>query len=59
MNIEELIQQLQAFKQEGYTEVGLIVSDKDDNFNAENLYLNEGVLIDGTRVLELELTLEY
>jgi len=55
MNINELIKQLEEMKSKGYKELNIIVSDGDDSWDADNLYLNELVLTDGTKVLDMDI----
>ena len=58
MNIKELIKQLKEMKSKGYQELNITVSDGDDSWDADNPYLNEGVLTDGTKVLDMDITKE-
>jgi len=55
MNIKELIKQLEEMQEKGYKEFFITISDGDDSWDADYLYLNEGVLTDGTEVLDMDI----
>jgi hypothetical protein len=55
MNIKELIKQLEEMQEKGYKKFFITISDGDDSWDADYLYLNEGVLTDGTEVLDMDI----
>lgn len=55
MKVKDLIKQLEEMKSKGYKEFNITVSDGEDSWDADNLYLNEGVLTDGTKVLDMDI----
>ena len=55
MNIKELIKQFEEMQEKGYKKFFITISDGDDSWDADYLYLNEGVLTDGTEVLDMDI----
>jgi hypothetical protein len=51
--IKDLIKELEELKEKGYTELYVTVSDGFDSHDGE-FALNEGVLTDGTKVVDLD-----
>ncbi len=46
---------LEEMQEKGYKEFFITISDGDDSWDADYLYLNEGVLTDGTEVLDMDI----
>ncbi len=56
INIQETIDTLSLLKNKGYIDFNVTISDGWDSVDANNIYFNEGILTDGTKVVDLDVT---
>ena len=54
INIQETIDTLLLLQNKGYTSFNVTISDGYDSVDADGVYFNEGILTDGTEVVDLD-----
>ncbi len=59
INIQETIDTLSLLKNKGYIDFNVTISDGWDSVDANNIYFNQGILTDGTKVVDLDVTTTF
>ncbi len=59
IGIQKIIDDLSRLKDKGYTNLNVTISDGYDSVDADGVYFNEGVLTDGTKVVDLDVTTTF